>query len=165
MAKCKHPHYEVVRAIVREACGKPGCDFVTHRLRLDKIAICLDCRAQGQWHGGGRDQSERASDFGTTDRWPLYEEATPERPEPDRDPHRDAQGRDANEMYQHYLSTQLVWVDINLLEKTARHAALFLAYITAFGPNVIPHVMDDDDNPGEYLRRDLRELGLWETGQ
>lgn len=78
---------------------------------------------------------------------------------------RDAQGRDPNEMHRHYASTPMVegYID-DLLVRTARHAALLLAYLTTFGASILPHVMDDDDNPGEYLRRDLRELGLWEGG-
>ena len=85
---------------------------------------------------------------------------------------RDKHGRDANQMTQHYETVPLFGgqtlgfsspEDISLLVRTARRAALVMAYLDAFGPGVVPHLMDDDENPGERLREDLRVLGLWES--
>jgi len=83
----------------------------------------------------------------------------------------DPQGRDPNEMHRHYMTMPLYEgqtmgfpspEDINLLVQTARHAALLMGYLYAYGKDIPGHIMDDDDNPGEYLRRDLRALGFWE---
>lgn len=84
----------------------------------------------------------------------------------------DPQGRDPNEMHRHYLTLPLYGGqtmgfpnphDIDLLVTTARHAALLMGYLHGyFKERLVPgHIMDNDDNPGEYLRRDLRALGFW----
>lgn len=87
---------------------------------------------------------------------------------------RDPQGRDPNQMHEWYLNCPLYegqtmgfpsTVDIKLLLQTARHAALVMGYLYGYfedGVEELGHIMDNDDNPGEYLRRDLRSLGFWQ---
>jgi hypothetical protein len=45
------------------------------------------------------------------------------------------------------------------LREVARWAGVVMADLEQHGPSIVPHLMDTDDNDGEYLRRALRDLG------
>ena len=44
------------------------------------------------------------------------------------------------------------------LSDVATLAGSVMRHLEAYGPSIVPHLMDTDDNAGEYLRRALRDL-------
>jgi hypothetical protein len=41
--------------------------------------------------------------------------------------------------------------------KLLAHAKAVMCLLTKHGPSIVPHLLDDDDNEGEFLRRTIRE--------
>lgn len=76
---------------------------------------------------------------------------------------RDKHGRDANEMTRHYNNVEITNWSPAAFVIAVREAALVMGYLEAFGSSCVPHLMDDDENPGERLRDALRTLGIWES--
>ena len=45
------------------------------------------------------------------------------------------------------------------LEDVLKHAKTVMRYLEESGPSVVPHLIDTDDNPGEFLRQAIAKAG------
>lgn len=52
-SKCKHKHYGIRYAVVKEACPETaqGCERGDHRRFTGDIAICVACGSESQYRG------------------------------------------------------------------------------------------------------------------
>jgi hypothetical protein len=49
-----------------------------------------------------------------------------------------------------------------ILERIAREARTVMLYLYEDGDTIVPHLMDNDDNPGERLRNALDDLEVYD---
>lgn len=50
--------------------------------------------------------------------------------------------------------------DWKRVEPVLIHATRVMALLKEHGPSIVPHLLDSDDNEGEYLRQALIQLGI-----